>query len=454
MPYYDQSRLDRISSTLSSGKATPSVSRVELVRTYRSTSPKGYAVPVPDHVADPYGGFLSRTYAARQAPDAIYVRDTGHPFASAKWFGKPVSFRTKQLGYYYVYDYSNVRLAPAGTAPALQNWGSSSWTVPVPSYGDLAAFGQQAIASRAPASAAFEMSQFLGELKEGLPSLIGSALIKGRVKDVLRNAGGEYLNVQFGWLPMVSDLKKLCSILLDTEAVLANRKGKQGRPQHTTFSPPEVLSSDTSTTAVQATAAGCGDRLITLDESVISAAGRYGAHLSGDARYSVASTSISLRDCAITRTASRKRKFTGSFTSSFPYPGADASWLEKASALMNWELTPQVLWELAPWSWLVDWFLRIQSTIESNSIAGDKRIVMNYGYVTQLDTYRVLITGIPVERSNPDLSVNPMSVSTVEEFTFVRRVRANPFGFQVSTFQGLNPSQVSILAALGLSRSR
>lgn len=449
MSYYDEAHKDLVPMELgSTGQKSRTVSRVRYMRGFRSEGPRApYAVPVSDQLADPYAWYLSRVYNARKSKAATYVADTGHSVHMEDHSYHPVDFTVgRVVGSTHIpIPFRGVYFAPNSNAPNLAGWGSAYWHNPVPSYSDLAAFGQQAISRRAPAHAEFSLSQFLGELREGLPSILGAALLKARTKDALKATGGEYLNVQFGWLPMVSDLKKLVQTLLDLEAILSNKRGQFGQPQRATFSPPPIQIGDTQSiglTGLTLTGGAWGGN--TLAPTHVRTWVNKG--------YNTAYTSlVYASDVVAIRSGTRERRFTGSFTSSYVYPGADATWLEKASALISLEVTPQVLWELAPWSWLVDWFFKIQSTIESNSVAGDQRIVMNYGYVSQKDTFRTLITGKLWYYPNGSNQYMPV-VGSLTEHTYHRRVRANPFGFQAASPGELNAHQLSILAALGISR--
>lgn len=145
------------------------------------------------------------------------------------------------------------------------------------------------------------------------------------------------------------------------------------------------------------------------------------------------------------------RWFDGSFTSFFDYPDVDSDWLTKARALVAMDLTPEVLWELAPWSWLVDWAFRIQSSIKANALAGDKQIVMNYGYVMERTSFRSMFKGtITRYNSYPLVGLEKFFLSTEDQY--FTRLRANPFGFTASSPSALSVDQLAILGALGLSR--
>jgi hypothetical protein len=113
------------------------------------------------------------------------------------------------------------------------------------------------------------------------------------------------------------------------------------------------------------------------------------------------------------------------------------------------EITPEVLWNIAPWSWAVDWFTNAGDVLANTSDFGDQGLVMKYGYIMEHSFVRDVYFyegsfGSPLGGS---IKIPPLAL--VSE-TKLRR-KANPFGFGI-TWDGLNPFQLSIAAALGLSR--
>jgi len=142
--------------------------------------------------------------------------------------------------------------------------------------------------------------------------------------------------------------------------------------------------------------------------------------------------------------------FSGSFVTLLPKSFDDNTYIDRLNQLIDVRITPSVLWQLAPWSWLVDWFFDIQGTIDSNSLATDETLLIHYAYASYKAKYRQMIWGNSTNAS----WTGPNQLYGLTEGTYYKRVRANPYGFTVGTFGGLNTSQLAILAALGLSRGR
>jgi hypothetical protein len=162
------------------------------------------------------------------------------------------------------------------------------------------------------------------------------------------------------------------------------------------------------------------------------------------------------------RTMERSQWFEGEFTNFFKLGFDPSSYLDRLDQLVNFKFTPQTLWELSPWSWLVDWHLRIGDTIAANELAADDKLVMHYGYAME----KTVMTDVLSVRFNPGDSIVPTSGTTsyvywsglpdsvtyVVESTFKRRIRANPFGFRTGGTAALSEGQLSILGALGLTK--
>jgi len=120
----------------------------------------------------------------------------------------------------------------------------------------------------------------------------------------------------------------------------------------------------------------------------------------------------------------------------------------EADKLLGLAPTPDVVWNLAPWSWAIDWFSNtgdVLSTVSDYIVDG---LVMRYGYIMEHTIVKDTYTHVSVGGSTPTgLHVAPLTFVTE---TKIRR-RANPFGFGL-TFDGLTLRQKAIAAALGIVR--
>jgi hypothetical protein len=106
----------------------------------------------------------------------------------------------------------------------------------------------------------------------------------------------------------------------------------------------------------------------------------------------------------------------------------------------------------------LDWFVNVGDVLQNVRLRADNHVVCEYAYIMCRETYDYSAPGyIDVHRGT---YVSPgvfsggkmrLSGQTTTKYTFLQREAANPFGFGV-TYASLSAYQLSILAALGLSR--
>jgi hypothetical protein len=147
------------------------------------------------------------------------------------------------------------------------------------------------------------------------------------------------------------------------------------------------------------------------------------------------------------------RRFEGEFSFFLPLTFDPDSYLSRLDVLTNLDMTAEVLWELAPWSWLVDWFLHLQDSIASNLLAANDRLIMHYGYAFEKTVYETELNWRRTGSTASSIWFGiPSSGRYTATTTYKRRLRANPFGFQVGPDGSLSGNQMSILGALALTK--
>jgi hypothetical protein len=114
-----------------------------------------------------------------------------------------------------------------------------------------------------------------------------------------------------------------------------------------------------------------------------------------------------------------------------------------AKKLLGIRLTPDTLWQLAPWSWAGDWVANTGDIITNVSNLGVDGLVMQYGYMMSHSSYEES-TSFEYQGSNGFYRY-------VQETK--KRVPASPYGFGL-VFDGLSNHQKAIAAALGITRVR
>jgi len=287
--------------------------------------------------------------------------------------------------------------------------------------------GATAVARCQPTNSIADLSTFLGEtLKDGLPSI---PIIKDweRKAELGVKAGSEFLNVVFGWQPMISDIRKTADAIRHAEIVTRQFLRDRGKSVRRGYVFPTEITSDT----------------VKIASNV--------SPWQGPAVY--LSQTTGLWDIYLTTKKVRRVWFKGAFTYGLPKgfiptgTSLDSSILAKK--LLGLDLTPQVLWELTPWSWAIDWVTNTQDVLSNISAAREFGLVMQYGYVMEHTITENIYTAKLVSKRPTVTSTPSVGTVTVSRETKVRR-RANPFGFGL-TNDGLSDLQKSILVALGLS---
>jgi len=314
---------------------------------------------------------------------------------------------------------------------AYQNVTPEKWKAA--NSGSLTTYGATAIAQVAPTNPNAELSTAIGEIyKDGLPALPGIRSWKRRT-EILRAAADEFLNAEFGWLPLVSDITNVASSVRHSREILKQYHRDSGKNVRREFSFPvsEVQIPGIKDELREPT---CIQQGTTGFPNFINITKGFGPIMM--------SQSIKV---------STRRWFSGCFT--YTVPSQSDSWSKTvgygsdADKLFGITLTPNVLWELTPWSWAADWFTNAGDVINNVNNFASQGLIMRYGYMMEESIVKVTHT-FTGERNNTNSAwgtIPPSSYSLVSK----RRVAANPFGFGV-TPGSLSPTQVAIAAALGI----
>ncbi len=294
---------------------------------------------------------------------------------------------------------------------------------------DLKAIGTKQIALATPSNPAFSLSTAIGELRmDGLPTVVGTDILKERIRAYrTRNrlrpesakgkaAGSEFLNVEFGWKPLVSDLRKFAMAVRDHHKIIDGYvAGSDSKIRRRLASPPTYSTNQTANTSVYLQPG------VTIGPWVGTG---------------------STFESTETRTW-----FSGAFRYHVPM-GNDlgsrmARYNAEAGKLLGLRLTPDTVWNLMPWSWAADWFTDVGDIMTNISNLGTDSMVMQYGY------------SMRSQRREMTTSFNWSGKSGYFRETTItkRRIPASPYGFN-TTFDGLSNRQKAICAALGITRAR
>ena len=301
----------------------------------------------------------------------------------------------------------------------------------------LKAKGPTAISLTSPTNKTAELATNLGEImRDGIPSLHGIRSWEKRTLD-LKSVGDEYLNHQFGWAPLVSEVKNLGNAARHHRDILKQYHGGEGKNTHRRFDFPSSHSS----------------------ERWVPGNG-YALEGPGHPNYLAPNQPIAER--VVTRVRESRCWFEACYT--YGGPGNTDSFRRHlgygsdADKLLGTALTPNTLWELTPWSWAVDWFSNAGEVINNATNFGLAGLVMRYGYMMEetidevsveipFTFFRTVLRESPLEYGVQKVGPARCGVKTITK----RRVPASPFGFSVG-WEDLSPTQLAITAALGITK--
>jgi len=370
--------------------------------------------------------YLVEYYKRRgQAPPSNIQRlDIGGSFYSKKneyygthpWVKIP---RSLALGSYRWYD------GPLFAKTHVVGPKSAEWpTLPASFSLALAGKGATAIAQTIPTNPVANSAQIIGELRESVPKLPGWALI-GSKANVAKRFADEYLNLEFGVKPMMSDLRQISDAVKRSTKLLKQLERDSGRLIRRSYDFPI----DTSTQRT----------LISPSTWTAPALNTWLYLHSGYTLYQE-------------RTVTQRFWFRGAYTYYYEMGEKLTDSLRRAeqsiSRLFGTRVTPELLWELEPWSWAIDWVTNIGDVIHNITAFSHDSLVMPYAYImgNYIATDKYTLHGVQFVGLPPQTLVQ--SFTTNVKF----RSAATPYGFGLDP-AAFSPRQWAILGALGITRA-
>lgn len=350
--------------------------------------------------------------------------DTGHPFDTIKqeWdlSHKLVDIRGGAARY-------RGPLIPRNSAEL----SPTTWFSTVPTF-NSSFYGTKAINATIPVKPVSDMANALGELRTvgGIPKVMGTILNFQSRAAFARSAGKEYLNSVFGWAPLVRDIESIARAVISSNETVQQYladSGKGIRRKHV-FEP--IYSN-------------------LFQKQDVIASNIFSGFSSNDSQL-FTGTGV---DGRLAQTVNHDRQiwFKGQYTYYLP-DGIDPAskmklYASLARKLVGARLSPEVLWELQPWSWLVDWIFNIGQILENIESFQTDGLVMRYGYLMCTD--KVTVDTVAHRHGLMD-RFGPISRRTVT--IRKQRIRATPYGFGLDPATW-SPERWAILAALGLTKT-
>ncbi len=315
-----------------------------------------------------------------------------------------------------------------GTGTVLQN--TTTWpTIATPSESTLNSYGASAVQSTYPGNPSADLAVALAEIvREGMPSFhdLQELLDQMKKHKASKIGSDEYLNFEFGIRPILAEIRKFANAVVKSDQIMRQYDRDAGRLVRRRFSFPtqEEVTQFPVESGVQV--------YPTLPTSMYETLGYSGL------RYK-------------TRTRRVDVWFSGAYFYSLPYATiggqtAFARDVTRARVLLGLKLDIEVLWNLAPWSWFLDWFGNIGQVIANCAAFQHDGLVMKYGYLM----YREVIEDKYVHSGVHFKDGGSGEIQTTFGTVLKKRTKAHPYGFGVRDVD-LTPRQVAILAAIGIS---
>lgn len=314
---------------------------------------------------------------------------------------------------------------PPGSANAGLQYSGVFWTTWTPpganaSTSDLSAWGATAYSKLKPTKPSFSAINSILELRE-LPDLIFKLQL--RVRDV----GKTHLAGQFGWVPLVNDIKSLIKLQMNAQRRLKWLLDNNGKPIRREVK----LFEDTITSGPSYWTGGTG---------FLSP----GALLPSSYKH--------LPKLYTSQTEYTRIWASARFRYWLPPGPRDIEWDKKMLyRLYGVRLPPSTIYNAIPWTWLIDWFTNLGDIIDNLDPGVADRLAADYLYLmrtVERESRLDLVATLYTDRHGNSAVIN---TSTINFFSEKKRIVGNPFGFSVSQTP-LSAMQLSILGALGLSR--
>jgi len=288
--------------------------------------------------------------------------------------------------------------------------------------------------------------QLITETVIQLPTIpfngLDSNLHRG-LPQLLKNSGSEYLNGVFGWAPLIRDVLKWCRAIVYIDDNLRQYTKDAGKKITRHRRNPDV---QTTTETVETDNALPGTPYYPSGVDYWNEVNLF-QDPAGEIGYQ-ANGYRNTRGLLTMKTVTTESYWS---TSSWMYFLADDAWNEsmrtaafKARHLLGIQLDINLLYELTPWSWLLDWFANVGDILAINNELANDSTVLRYAYLMhKVNVYRTWThTGVVFGDGS---KTGPIRTSVQQDTK--ERVRATPYGFELA-WPEFNPSQLAILAAL------
>ena len=259
------------------------------------------------------------------------------------------------------------------------------------------------------------------ELRE-VPEMLSQRFLKNGLAGI----GDYYLALQFGWKPLLQDIRNCVLTQINMQKRLNWLISHNGKPVRR-----NILLAETSNVDQQFAGYALSAMQPILVSQYYASTPRYGGtHQSGERWWANAR-----------------------FRYWLPEGPRDIVWRRSMMAnLFGLKPTPAVIYNALPWTWMIDWFTNAGDVLANMDAGVANRCAADYFYIMRHNWARCEFNASGTFRRQSG-EIVPASATSSYLVEHKSRIQGDPFGFNTSDNQ-LTGMQLSILGALGLSRVR
>lgn len=360
--------------------------------------------------------------------------DNGHPFDTEK--------RSLILSHPSVTLHGSGRVLYQG--PLYPLTGVGSYT-PVPAF-DLADASSRLVNKAIPTNPLNSAAVSLGELilPGGIPKAYTRELLEAefkaatrsrgsQIKSGINSAGDFYLNAAFGYAPIVSDFVSTVNTIREGSRRIGQLERDSGRLVRRRRSLPSIVTQSGPTNV------GTPGLM------------RIGYNVNADTASLYPSQALSTGVLTSESTTHQDIWFSGGFEYKFDkgenFSSQMSHIFDSIDKLTGISVTPERIYQLTPWTWLVDWNASLGTVISNAQRFSEDGLVMRYGYVMRKTVTNNIFTlkGIRFK------SLDPGPISVTRQIVRKERFRGDPFGFSTNP-SAYTSRQWAVLTSLGMTQ--
>lgn len=319
-------------------------------------------------------------------------------------------------------------------------------------------FGAKFYHMTRPGNPVASLGQFLMELRDlpkipfvqgraGYVSLFKQGLslsgIMRQAREIARNAlhwrrlypdvGGEYLNFLFGWKPFISDLRSIYNLWSSIDRQMAQiirDNGKSVRRKAHLEKQTEILSNSNNSYSFP------GANIRGFPGDYASAGGK---------------SSVTVWSWRVTEVW---------YSAAYRYYIPDVSsseWTRRAKlALFGALPTPELIWAVTPFSWLVNWAINVEDVVSNLSVNAVDNLVQLYSFIMRKITTEYISWSQTEWNGRPGCypAGSGTWISTRKQVIKTRTGGGSPYALSAQSGTPLSSYQLGVLAALGLNLAK